>query len=250
MIRFVCRRRGPRGTLAVAFIAGLAGVPSSAVAQSVTLGSRALAARAQTEGVGKVRPTSYTSEGFPIFRRIRWASWGGAKARGVGVDVPDGPFASSQVELVAYDRGPCDGHLAYRHLAAKYPGRKSFVLNPDQGGTLGVVKNALCLTTRSQTHHQSAIHSRLADKSCGARRELGIWWRLTVTGYVQCGRGWAIRAAFRSKGSNVIQHGSGVLATTYWSLTRYPGWTCGSGSGGGRCQRGSAVVGWEVVPTT
>lgn len=43
----------------------------------------------------------------------------------------------------------------------------------------------------------------------------------------------------------VVSHNGGSGANGWVTLTRYPGWRCGYGAGGGGCKRGSAFVGYQ-----
>ncbi len=41
------------------------------------------------------------------------------------------------------------------------------------------------------------------------------------------------------------RHGRGGLSSTYYTMTRFPGWKCTSGSGGGSCNRGNRSAGYQ-----
>lgn len=74
------------------------------------------------QGYGQVRPTLIYDGGDPTGRliNINWASWGTARATGAGLGwTPGATVASGHWEpmhVVAFDLGPCRGHLAYRAI--------------------------------------------------------------------------------------------------------------------------------------
>jgi hypothetical protein len=99
-----------------------------------TLGSMAFADQQTTPlpGFGTVRPSVISYEGDPTSSvgGIHWSSWGGARATGHGSADwvwPGWCVACGSVELpatvVAFDKGPCDGGLAYRKLEWFFPTR-------------------------------------------------------------------------------------------------------------------------------
>lgn len=104
-------------------------------------GSVALASTAPTLGVkranstwgagfGAVRPSAIDFNGDPtsFIDRIHWSSWGGRRAVGHGVAGFDWPgFAVADgtrdvgATVVAFDRGTCNGHPAYRREEWYFP---------------------------------------------------------------------------------------------------------------------------------
>ena len=76
------------------------------------------------KGYGQVRPQAIF-DGNSIYNwvgNVTWKSWGGPRAIGTGY-MKDLSHASNavlapwgEVMVVAYDLGPCDGHLAYRRI--------------------------------------------------------------------------------------------------------------------------------------
>ena len=81
-------------------------------------------------GFGAVRPAAIDFNGDPtsFINRIHWSSWGGRRAVGHGVAGFDWPgFAVAdgtryvRATVVAFDRGTCDGHPAYRREEWYFP---------------------------------------------------------------------------------------------------------------------------------
>lgn len=80
------------------------------------------------KGFGTVRPHVIFNGGDPsgLIDHIRWKSWGGAVAYGVGLHAifkPRGGYYRHRVHAVLRVRGlqECEGHLAYSHLSIKEP---------------------------------------------------------------------------------------------------------------------------------
>lgn len=66
---------------------------------------------------------------------------------------------------------------------------------------------------------------------------------------VTCRQARAVVTEFYIRG-NGVEHGDGTLAGSWYTLTRFPGWRCSQGSGGGGCRNGNAFVSYEVLPRT
>jgi hypothetical protein len=62
---------------------------------------------------------------------------------------------------------------------------------------------------------------------------------------VRCSTATGVIKAFWS-GHGVVHHGGPSDAQSYWTLKRYPGWTCGQGAGGGGCKHGKQMAYYEV----
>jgi hypothetical protein len=45
----------------------------------------------------------------------------------------------------------------------------------------------------------------------------------------------------------LTRHGGPSSAETWYTLKRFPGWRCGTGTGGGGCSKGQARVGWQLL---
>lgn len=83
------------------------------------------------QGYGRVRPTKIFNGGDPTgaVNHIRWKQWGGRRAIGQGVGDfvwPGQSIAGGSIQapatIVAYDRGSCAGHIAYRKIEWYFPG--------------------------------------------------------------------------------------------------------------------------------
>jgi hypothetical protein len=57
---------------------------------------------------------------------------------------------------------------------------------------------------------------------------------ISKKGKVTCSKARRLVSRFRIE-ERRVKHGDGTLATTYWTIPGFPGWRCGSGSGGGGC---------------
>lgn len=141
--------------IAVMIAVGVIPVASASASASplLTLGSRAFQERAHGTGIGHVRPSRFSVDGFPIFDKLQWKGWGADVTLADGENLPDGPTTSApaRVQLRAYDVGGCDGSAAYRkvkvraHTAQGWTAWRALdpqTLNPGAGSTDGT----LCLT--------------------------------------------------------------------------------------------------------
>lgn len=81
-------------------------------------------------GFGLVRPriVSFGGDAGSFTRHVRWITWGGRRAIGYGQAWMLAPHARTMSdgsmqpdEVVAYDRGSCDGHYAYRAVQWFFP---------------------------------------------------------------------------------------------------------------------------------
>ena len=75
-------------------------------------------------GYGEVRPSTLTSNSMcaNVISKIKWTSWGGAKARGHGVfcQSAGAEYRGEPIQratLVAWDIGICGGKRSYRKLS-------------------------------------------------------------------------------------------------------------------------------------
>jgi hypothetical protein len=107
----------------------LLAVPAAATAKPLTLGSRAFADAIPTfYGIGEVRP-SLVGNGNTCAGQasdLVWKRWGKRRARATGsmCDSPDACSSAcattSDVQLVAYDRGRCTGSGARVYRKARW----------------------------------------------------------------------------------------------------------------------------------
>jgi hypothetical protein len=100
------------------------------IASAPTLGLASVVSTG--EGFGRVRPRTVSYGGDPtsLVSRIKWASWGGARAVGHGVADwvwPGWCVACGSVELpatvVAFGLTTCQGHSAYSYVEWYFPSR-------------------------------------------------------------------------------------------------------------------------------
>jgi hypothetical protein len=129
-------RRSRRGLLAVAtaLVALSSAVPASASAK-VVLGAPAFAPNGK--GWGTEEPAEIFNGGDPsgLIAEVRWASWGGATASGVGrnpIFKPHGGYFRKPVaiQLKASGLGRCAGKPAYTRLSVREPKRPGGPLGP------------------------------------------------------------------------------------------------------------------------
>jgi len=114
-------RRVPVSLLAALLVMGLHSPAAQGAGRgSPTLGSRALAAAVNADGIGKAHPREFNVGGFPAFQNLHWFGWGAPTAAARGYDVPDGPFPRERVSVRATDLGWCDGKAAYRRIRVRY----------------------------------------------------------------------------------------------------------------------------------
>jgi hypothetical protein len=127
-------RPGPRRrTIAATAASGLglalvAGCSSASPPPAATLGQRA-GVFAHGTGFGQVKPARIFNGGDPtgLVTHVVWTSWGGPRAVAIGVSDYVGPGQSvatgteEAVNVVAFDRGTCDGKLMYRALEWYFP---------------------------------------------------------------------------------------------------------------------------------
>jgi hypothetical protein len=101
--------------------------PSASAATAPTLGP--LMTHNQ-RGYGHVRPSTIFNGGDPtgLVTHIRWSQWGGRRAIGQGTgdfvwpgQSVGGGSIQTPATIVAYDRGSCKGHLAYRKIEWYFP---------------------------------------------------------------------------------------------------------------------------------
>lgn len=82
-------------------------------------------------------------------------------------------------------------------------------------------------------------------KKCGSFQS-GYRIYVYANRYLTCTRAKrVIKAWWLGPRRTVISHNGGSGANGYYTLTRYPGWRCISGSGGGSCRRGKTIAGYQ-----
>jgi hypothetical protein len=82
------------------------------------------------KGYGRVRPSTIYNGGDPtgLVQHVRWSQWGGRRAIGQGIgdfvwpgQSVGGGSIQTPATIVAYDRGPCRGRVAYRKIEWYFP---------------------------------------------------------------------------------------------------------------------------------
>lgn len=61
---------------------------------------------------------------------------------------------------------------------------------------------------------------------------------------VSCGSATGIVKAFLY--GTPVHHGGPDNARSWWTLRSFPGWTCGTGAGGGMCIKHASAAAWEL----
>lgn len=122
-------------TVGLLAVCGL-GSASGARGESVVLGGVIYGAQAG-EGWGTERPSVIFNGGDPsgLISNVHWSSWGGAEARGHGLNSifrPHGGYYRHQVTIFlrAREIGPCEGNRAYLRLLVREPRRPGGPLGP------------------------------------------------------------------------------------------------------------------------
>ena len=121
----------PRGRLRLILLLLALVVPASAALAGTvpTLGVKQVSTN-WGAGFGAIRPSAINFNGDPtsFISKIHWSSWGGSRAVGHGIAgfvwpgfaVADGTrYVGATV--VAFDRGTCDGHPAYKREEWYFP---------------------------------------------------------------------------------------------------------------------------------
>lgn len=120
--------------MATTLVALSSAVPAIASA-NVVLGAQAFAPNGK--GWGTAEPAEIFNGGDPsgLITEVRWTSWGGATARGVGrnpIFKPHGGYYRKAVaiRLKASGLGRCAGQPAYTRLSVREPKRPGGPLGP------------------------------------------------------------------------------------------------------------------------
>ena len=99
-------------------------------ASAATVPTLGISTSPTQEGYGRVRPVKIYNGGDPtgLVTHVRWKQWGGRRAIGQGVadfvwpgQSVGGGSIQTPATIVAYDRGSCKGHVAYRKVEWYFP---------------------------------------------------------------------------------------------------------------------------------
>jgi hypothetical protein len=151
----------------------------AAAAAQPTLGLAGVVSSPYASGFGQIRPSriNYAGDNTSFVNRIRWSSWGSAKAVGHGVAnwvFPGWDNAAAtpvKAELVAYGLGVCDGVRVYQHVEWFWPSRGD-TFDPNLAGT------NLC-TDKYPPYHQPKVQHCAAVE---IQSPAGLADKLTVFG--------------------------------------------------------------------
>ena len=139
------------------------------------------------EGYGRVRPAKIFNGGDPtgLVTHVRWSNWGGRRAIGQGIgdfiwpgQSVGGGSIQAPASIMAYDRGSCRGHVAYRKIEWYFPSYgQSFEPNEFQEICGGHdyprhVEPPECASTAIDAGEGLATSIRAKGISCVKAREL------------------------------------------------------------------------------
>ena len=118
-------------------------------------------------------------------------------------------------------------------------------LDGQQDGYAAAVNAALKTKTNTNVSGPNGSYDWPGMKKCGS---FAAGYRIYVyaNDQVSCAQATLImKAWWLGAPGTVVRHNGGSGASGWVTLTRYPGWECGSGSGGGGCKRGDASIGYQ-----
>jgi hypothetical protein len=112
--------------------------------------------------------------------------------------------------------------------------------------TRGLISSAIVivLALSASAAHSTPNYDWPGMKKCGTfQAEYKIW---VYAKHIPCSTARRIQKEYwLAPKSRKVIHNGGTGAAGWITLERFPGWKCASGAGGGACQRGGKVAGYQ-----